>query len=296
MTNQNLSGTTLRTLRQQIYSRLEPVYGESESKWLTRMVTEHVTGKNSVDIILDAGKPVGDTRCRNAMEIVRRLLIHEPIQYITGHEQFMGFDLTVTPAVLIPRPETEELVELVIDRCGDHTDLHLLDAATGSGCIAIALARNLKFPLITATDISAEALAVARENARRLKVRIDFRISDILRPDNPLPGAPFDAIVSNPPYIMDSEKHSMDQNVLDYEPGLALFVPDSDPLRFYSALNRYAMSGGLKPGGSIFFEVNPLTVDRLAGDMRASGFINIDIMPDTSRKKRFLTAKRPSDD
>lgn len=195
----------------------------------------------------------------------------------------------MTPAVLIPRPETEELVQLVIDFIGERTDAHLLDACTGSGCIALALARNLRFAEITAIDISGEALAVARENACNLKADVNFLQADALKMSG-LPGQPWDAIVSNPPYITPSEKGAMERNVLEYEPQQALFVPENEPLKFYEAIARYGL-GTLKQQGGIFFEINPLYASALVELMQSLGYEEVALSRDMFGKERFLTAK-----
>jgi len=281
---------TIRQLRDAITASLAPLYDSGETAWMTRAILEFVSGKSRVDLILDADKEAGESRCRSAAAIVNRLLTGEPLQYILGHETFMGLEINVTPATLIPRPETVELVEILLRHEGDTTDLKVLDAGTGSGCIALALGRNLRFPQITATDISDKALEVARANAHKLKItNVTWVKADMLNMDG-LPGAPFDIIISNPPYVLDSERMTMKPNVLDYEPANALFVPDDDPLRFYKALTSYAIGGGLKPNGRIYFEANPLCISALSDDMTSAGWEGVTVLPDSSRHRRFLTA------
>lgn len=283
--------TTLRTLRDTMLARLKPVYGSREAAWMVRAIIEEVTGRSHVDVLLSLDKPVGTARQGAAMAMVECLLAHEPLQYILGYTTFMGLRIIVAPGVLIPRPETEELTQIIIDREGTSTpDLRVLDACTGSGCIACAMARNLLFPEITATDISADALKIAAENVKALKVNVDLVKADML--DNPrLPGEPFDIIVSNPPYVMQSERKDMDANVLDHEPETALFVPDTDPLEFYDAITAYS-ADALKPGGRLYFECNPLNIAMLKGRFDALGW-EAETLRDTSGKLRFITARKP---
>jgi len=285
---------TIRELQTTMRSRLNPRYGKGEATALTEIAMEHVFARGKVDLLLSLDKEAGETRAEIIESITERLLGGEPIQYIVGQAVFMGFKLEVNPDVLIPRPETEQLVQLIVDREGSATDLRVLDAGTGSGAIAIALSRNLRFPEITAIDINDKALAVARKNAATLHARVIFRQGDMLSADT-LPATPFDIIVSNPPYVMDREKKTMEANVLEHEPAEALFVDDDNPLEFYIALARFAATGGLTDGGRIYYEVNPLTVDALATHMRSTGWSDVNITLDSFGRRRFLDAKLPSD-
>ena len=258
---------------------------------MVRIIFSQLKNYTQVDLIVKADEEVSDFIAGKVDAIVSRLLDHEPIQYIFGSATFYGITLKVTPDTLIPRPETEELVDMIVRRADGRTDLHVTDLCTGSGCIAIALARTLRLPHVTAVDISDKALAVARENAALTKTRIRFVEADVLNLDAPAE-ATDDIIVSNPPYIAMSESASMDRNVLDYEPALALFVPDSDPLKFYAAISSYALKA-LKTGGQLYFEINPLFADRLRDEMAGAGWADIDIICDMQKQKRFLSATRP---
>lgn len=271
-------------------ARLARRFGEREASWMVRMIFEDVKGYSQVDMALNGDRDLGEATCRRVNEIVDRLLANEPLQYILGHARFYGLDFKVSPAVLIPRPETEELVDIIVKDADGREDLRVLDLGTGSGCIAIALARNLPFAAVTGIDISADALDVARANAATLKSRVDFRRGDIL--DLHLEPASLDIIVSNPPYITRSERSTMESNVLDHEPATALFVPDDDPLKFYTPIYK-AATEALAPGGRLYFELNPLTADSLADCMRADGWDNVSIIPDSRKQRRFLSATRP---
>lgn len=271
---------------------LRRIYSDGEAEAIIRLIFEHLKSWTPVDIVLNEDKPLSDFMKGKVDAILARLMNHEPIQYITGQARFYGLDLKVAPGVLIPRPETEELVELIVRDADGKADLRVLDAGTGSGCIAIALARNLRFPQITAIDMSAEAIEIASENARNLKCRISFRLQDML--SLPADVDKWDIIVSNPPYICESEAKDMEANVLDYEPRGALFVPDNDPLRFYRALSGYAIKA-LAPSGRLYFEINPLHVDSLINLLTEQGFVNVLTHTDISGRKRFVSAMRPND-
>lgn len=279
---------TVRDLRRAAVAALIPLYGRGEAEWMTRLTLESVTGWSRVDLLVDADKELGEVRVEAVKNIVARLLKHEPLQYILGYEDFMGLKIKVSPSVLIPRPETQELVNIIIDREAKASDLSVLDAGTGSGAIAVALSRNLRFARVMAIDNSDAALEVARSNAERLRTPVTFVNADMLSLASLL-GEPFDIIVSNPPYVLDSERAEMSANVLGHEPSVALFVPDSDPLRFYLALARYAAAGGLKPDGRLYFECNPLTIGVLSSQLEAD-FDEVEAIRDSFGRKRFIIA------
>ncbi len=279
---------TVRDLRRAAVAALIPLYGRGEAEWMTRLTLEYVTGWSRVDLLVDADKELGEVRVEAVKNIVARLLKHEPLQYILGYEDFMGLKIKVSPSVLIPRPETQELVNIIIDREAKASGLSVLDAGTGSGAIAVALSRNLRFARVMAIDNSDAALEVARSNAERLRTPVTFVNADMLSLAS-LPGEPFDIIVSNPPYVLDSERAEMSANVLGHEPSVALFVPDSDPLRFYLALARYAAAGGLKPDGRLYFECNPLTIGVLSSQLEVD-FDEVEAIRDSFGRKRFIIA------
>lgn len=259
---------------------------------MVRIIMEQLKGYTLADIAIKSQDEVSDYITGKVRAVVDRLLADEPIQYIFGEARFYGLKLKVTPDTLIPRPETEELVDMIVQGNADRTDLRVLDACTGSGCIALALSRNLPFSRVDAFDLSDKALAVARENAAALKAKVDFFKADAFNLP-PEPSPVYDIIVSNPPYIAERERKDMEPNVLLYEPHSALFVPDAAPLEFYDALNAYALTA-LKPGGQIYYELNPLHADELALRMRSAGWTDVTVALDIERRKRFLTAKLPS--
>lgn len=278
-------------LNRECISRLEPSLGRREAEAVMRLLWEELKGYSPTDLIMKGDYKVSEYMLDKIRAAVGRVEAGEPVQYVVGRARFCGLDFEVTPAVLIPRPETAGLVDIIVDRTGGRSDLRVTDLCTGSGCIAIALARALPFARVTAVDISPEALEVARRNGAALRTRVGWVCADIL--SLPIPAAPeADIVVCNPPYVLESERASMEQHVTDHEPALALFVPDSDPLRFYHAAARYAMTA-LSGGGRLYFELNPLTADRLAGELRHSGWEDVELLRDFAGAVRYLTATRP---
>ncbi len=280
--------TTLRELLDKSREQLSPLYGDGEACWLLRIVMEHIKGWNQVELALRANDEVSDFIIGRVNEAVGRLMKGEPVQYIYGDTYWHGMTLKVTPDVLIPRPETEELVDIIAER-NTASDLRVLDICTGSGCIAIALAKTLKFPEITAIDISRPALEIASENCRLQKVNVRLLCEDAISL-SPQPDT-YDVIVSNPPYVMNSEAKGMDKNVLDHEPHLALFVPDDDALKFYKAIAKFALPS-LSDGGRLYFELNPLTASGLQTWMLGNGWSDVELLPDIHAKTRFMIASK----
>ena len=278
---------TVKEYIKEIRNKLTPLYGEGEAKAMTRLIFHSLKGWNVTDMIIHEGDTVSDYIDGKIKEILKRLLNHEPIQYILGEAYFYGMNLEVDRNTLIPRPETEELVDMIVKRWNRQTDLRILDIGTGSGAIAIALSRNLPFSKVSAVDISEGALKIAERNAKKLKADINFIHDDVF---NYSPSADsFDIIVSNPPYIDESEKADMERNVLDYEPHSALFVPDSNPLIFYSRIIEIA-SVALHRGGMLYFEINPRHSQDLAMLLRHEGFSDVEIHQDIAGKERFFSA------
>lgn len=280
---------TIARLDREIVAELTPAYGEGEAKAMMRLIFHHLKGWGMTDLAIHADNPASDYLQSSVAKIIERLKTNEPLQYILGEAYFYGMNLKVTPATLIPRPETAELVDLIVKDYGDRKDLRVLDVGTGSGAIAIALARNLPFSDVSAIDISADAIAVAKENASNLRASVDFRQADIFK-FNPEPDS-LDIIVSNPPYIDESEKTSIEDNVLDYEPHSALFVPDDNPLLFYKAIADIAVDALVK-GGRLYFEINPRHADEMVAMLQTKGFVNIRSHRDISGKIRFIDCRK----
>lgn len=281
----------LEELRRATVKRLGEVYPRGEALWLWREMLMRIKGWGQVELAIKASDEVSEYLQRKVEEVTERLLQKEPVQYIFGMAEFYGLQLKVTPDVLIPRPETAEMVDMIVKWADGRTDLRVLDLCTGSGCIAVALARNLKFAQIAAIDLSSKALEVAAENVKALKVKVNLKLGDALQlKDETSPR--YDIIVSNPPYIAESERASMDSNVVDHEPQMALFVPDGDPLRFYHAIARYAMTA-LVSGGVLYFEINPLYAIRLREELQQQGWDDVVVEADMQGLNRFIHCVHP---
>jgi release factor glutamine methyltransferase len=275
---------------QEFWQPLTTIYEQGEAKAVARLVLETRYGLTMSDVILGKVEAVPE---QELTALQRRLLTGEPVQYVLGETAFCGHRFLVGPGVLIPRPETEELCRLFIPFLTEKstTPKTLLDIGTGSGCIACTAALvPADYPTeVTAWDISDDALRLARANAAALGARVNFERQDALHP--PHDHDCWDFIVSNPPYICESEKSTMESNVLDHEPPLALFVPDDDPLLFYRAIGRYAQQS-LKPGGRLFFELNARYGSAAASLLADMGFREITTIQDSSHKTRFISACR----
>ncbi|OKZ13812.1 MAG: protein-(glutamine-N5) methyltransferase, release factor-specific [Bacteroides sp. 43_108] len=278
---------------QHIRKRLTPAYEAGEATAIAYLLMEKKYGLSKVDILTGKRPELTDEGQREFETMLDRLAGMEPIQYVLGIAEFDGFDLRVSPAVLIPRPETEELVEWIADDIKHSGNMcpSILDIGTGSGCIPIALARRFPEAGISACDISEAALKTAKENAERLKVEVDFFLADALDTESMAGrGKKYDIIVSNPPYVCEDEKKDMEKNVLEHEPHSALFVPDNDPLMFYRAI-AVAGKSMLKEGGSIYFEINRRFPDEMTALMNSLGYSETEYRNDMFGNPRMVHAK-----
>ena len=271
-----------------IRSRLQPYYTAEEVSALLRIVCCDLLGQAPTDYYLGKDIVLSSKKEQELEDILQRLSRFEPLQYIEGRTLFLGREFWVAPGVLIPRPETEELVELMLKEIP--ADARILDVGTGSGCIAISLAKELPDALVTAWDVSPEALSVARANARKLQADVRFVECDVLACQVDEVGL-YDVIVSNPPYVTEAEKADMEPNVLQWEPSLALFVPDDDPLRFY---RRIAVLGRdmLADGGRLYFEINRAYGREMVEMLRTMGYVRVRVKKDLSQNDRFVIAEK----
>ncbi len=285
-----------------LWHKLTPTYPSGEAQAMTRLVLEDLYGLSLTDIALGAVADLPTSEQERLKDIIRQLGEGEPVQYVLGKAWFRGRQFVVAPGVLIPRPETEELCQAIIDDLGHNGSpchgkpLSVLDIGTGSGCIAISLALDMPSAKVSAIDISDQALRIASTNANRLHANVSFRRQDILQvasAESVTEADKWDVIVSNPPYVTEREKAGMEPNVLDHEPSLALFVPDDDPLRFYKAIATYANTT-LRGNGHLYFEINPLFADDMGDMLTLMGYTDIAIVKDQFGKRRFTKCtKKP---
>lgn len=267
----------------ELWRTLEPLYGNGEARAITDYVLDVCFGLSKADILCGAVDEMTAEKTAELNKIFGRLTEGEPVQYVLGRAEFSGRWFNVHPGVLIPRPETEELCAWITADSKASASPKVLDIGTGSGCIAITLQLDMPESKVTAWDISADALDVARENAQQLGANVSFVKQDAL---NAKPEGEWDVIVSNPPYICEKEKKDMAVNVLEHEPHTALFVPDADPLLFYRAITRLAVQT-LSKGGRLYFEINPIYADDTCHMMRAEGMTAVELRSDMYGKQRM---------
>ena len=283
---------TLRAATATLRAALAALYPEPEAEAIASLVFQHLLGLDGLPFRMAAREEVAPEVLAQLPALQARLLTHEPVQYVLGTAHFAGMELEVTPATLIPRPETEELVQLIEREQAGRPGRRVLDVGTGSGCLALALARALPGPKVMAVDISVEALAVARRNAAKWAPAVAFQQVDILRelPTGLVPGT-LDVLVSNPPYVRESERANMRENVLAWEPATALFVPDDNPLLFY---RRLAEIGAqlLAADGVAYLEINEALGAETAALFTAQGFGEVQVVADMFGKPRMVRAAR----
>jgi release factor glutamine methyltransferase len=286
----------VKQLINDITAQLLPCYPEDEARSLAWWIVEEETGLSRSQIL--SGCKI-TKNFAHVQEVIDRLLHFEPIQYIFGHTEWCGLDLKVTPATLIPRPETAELVERINQQSAisnQQSAIRVLDVGTGSGCIAIALKKAHPEWQVTGIDISSEAIEVARENAARNGVEVTFQVADIFSDEMTkylnkwcmVNDQMVNIVVSNPPYITESEKSSMRPNVLDFEPHTALFVPDSDPLRFYRRIAELLKN---HQSSHLFFEINEAFGEEMKNLFADLGYTDIHITNDIYGKARIIEGR-----
>lgn len=283
----------LKEIKNIFHKELDEVYPVEEVDTFFYMMLEHYLGLERFILALEPNFIVSKKEEQPLFEGLSKLKLEKPIQYILGETEFMDLKFSVNKSVLVPRPETEELVRWILDNCQVEVsrNLKILDIGTGSGCIAISLAKNLPNAKVYALDVSEEALVVAKENAEFNEVAIEFIHADILeletlgfdsaQPDN------FDIIVSNPPYVREKEKAAMQTNVLEHEPQLALFVTNEKPLVFYKRITAFAKTH-LNEGGALYFEVNQYLGEETKQLLEDQDFSEIELRKDMFGNDRML--------
>jgi release factor glutamine methyltransferase len=283
---------TIAEFTAHLTAALQVPYPGPEAGAIAALVTEHLLNLSPLQRRMQATTPVPAEVLAQLPALQARLVAHEPVQYVLGTAHFAGMELEVTPATLIPRPETEELAQLIAQEQGGRAGLTVLDVGTGSGCLALALAQSLRPARTVAVDISAEALAVATRNAARYELKVEFQQVDILQAEPAgLPPGSLDVLVSNPPYVRDSERPLMRDNVLAWEPSTALFVPDNDPLLFYRRLAELAATL-LRVGGTVYLEINEELGPETAALFPVPAFTQVAVVVDFFGKNRFVRATK----
>jgi len=277
----------LKSLRTFFNDELIGYYPDTEIESFLNLLSEDILNLKRIAISQNLYAVVSGKKYERFQKAIVKLKNYEPIQYILGNTKFFALVFDVNPSVLIPRPETEELVSWIIDDCKDRQDISVLDIGTGSGCIAISLAKHLTKAKVYALDISEDALKLAKLNATKNEVDIEFIEADIL--DCDLGNIKFDVIVSNPPYVRELEKEAMSANVLNHEPHLALFVKDDDALLFYRKIAEIS-ENILKPNGQLYFEINESLGEPTKELLANNSFNNIELKMDIFEKDRMIKA------
>lgn len=278
---------TLAFIQSEMRRQLAPVYSPRELQQVVFELLEHF-GFTRVQVIAYPDAKLSETDYEQLQLMLKRLADGEPLQYVVGTEWFMDMPFSVCRDVLIPRPETEELVRLIVGRC-KRPSPRIVDVGTGSGCIAVSLAKLIDGARVTAVDVSASAIEVARRNAEQNSAQVEFVRADILADNQLFAPSSLDVVVSNPPYVTETDKNQMSRNVLDFEPHLALFVPDSDPLLFYRRIAELAQQW-LKSSGMLFFEINERFGSETVQLLENMRFDNIELHRDFYEKNRMVSA------
>lgn len=286
----NIRNNLLKDLKQYYIQDLISYYDTNEAEQLLTILIEHYFGISRVKLIMSPEYRLMESEILKLHMAVKELKKLRPVQYITGEVEFQGLNIRVSKDVLIPRPETEELVQLIVKK-ENKTGLSVIDIGTGSGCIAVSLYSQLKKPSVFATDISVSAIKLANENAVLNNAEISFIVHDILSGNALYSKNIFDIIVSNPPYVTQEDKSKMQRNVIDYEPHNALFVPSEDPLIFYEAILKFA-EVKLKNGGRIYTEINESFGSELVNLFNKHNYSEIKLVKDIHHKYRFIYATK----
>src|SRR5574344_410969 len=278
----------MRSIEDMFSKRLSSLYTEKEARELARICLQEVLSCSFSQLLMQSPLSLTDEQKSRIDNLLSRLTVGEPWQYVLGKADFCGLQFAVSSSVLIPRPETAELVEWIASDCFGKK-VSVLDVGTGSGCIAVSLAHLLPLAQVSAVDVSDEALVMAERNAADNKCEVSFSVFDVLKDCLPI-DAVFDVIVSNPPYVCNAERSDMHINVLGFEPSLALFVPDEDPLLFYRSIAHLALLH-LADGGRVFFEINERFGCQVQNLLLDLGFCEVQVRKDLEGKDRMVAAR-----
>lgn len=284
-------GFNLQKTKRHFVEELSQTFPQREAEQLMRILLEDLFGIDLRHQLMEPDLRIDEWQYHQLDEAVKRLLVREPVQYVTGMARFCDLLIKVSPAVLIPRPETEEMVQKICASLPKEKPMRIWDIGTGSGCIAIALAKHFVNAEVVAFDVSEAALQIAKENAESNGAKVTFVYDDVLNPTSCYFSQPVDLVVSNPPYVCDSERVAMERNVLDWEPEKALFVPDDDPLLFYRQILRLAKTQ-LAPDGQVWFEINERMGEEMLQLCHELVFAEAEILLDFFGKPRFCRIVR----
>tara|TARA_R110002050_G_scaffold204327_1_gene339665 strand:- start:152564 stop:153424 length:861 start_codon:yes stop_codon:yes gene_type:complete len=279
----------ISSVNRYFHQKLDHLYDPNEVDSFFRLLLEFELNVRRLDLLKEPDLRMSESQLLTFISFSRRLVNFEPIQYIIGATDFMGLNLHVSPSVLVPRPETEELVNWVVQTVDNSAPLEIIDIGTGSGCIALALKTAMPKTYLTGVDVKREALEVAQKNGTDTGIHVDWKMRDALN----MPGDvdKYDVVVSNPPYVLNSEKQLMSPNVLNFEPHSALFVDDEDPLLFYEAISNWAINS-IRKGGYLFFEINEKYAQQTLDLLTEYGFQEVTIKDDIFDKPRMIRAKK----
>ena len=270
----------------EITLQLVPQYSDAEARSIAILLMCNITGLSYTELLIHTPS-LNEEQEEELRKKIERVKKNEPLQYVLGETTFYGRRFKCDRRALIPRPETEELIDWIINDVSNDGNIRILDIGCGSGCIAITLAKELKNSTVTALDISKEAISLTEENCKINNCQVECINDDIFN----FSDAQYDIIVSNPPYICDNEAADMESNVIDYEPHLALFVPDNSPLKFYEKITEYA-ARNLRSRGKLFFEINRKYGKEMQLLLEKFGFINIELRKDISNNDRMIKGEK----
>ncbi len=285
-----VSDNSVKSVKKYFNERLNSTFSDREIRWMFQLIAQKRLGFSSADLILADSEKMSESDLLFFRSIVKRLLNQEPFQYIYGETEFYGLMIKTDHRALIPRPETEELVDWIV-KSNDHSNNQIVDICSGSGCIALALKNEIKSAKVLGLEISEKAIELSTENAQLNNIDVSFLQNDILNDEFPYQDNSIDVIVSNPPYVLENEKIGMQGHVLEFEPHLALFVEDKTPLLFYEKITQIAKDKLLNDG-YIYFEINEKYGHEMIQLLKEYDFVNIELKQDLQGKDRMIRGQK----